>query len=240
LLCLWLYPDAPFSSPFAQPIRPVPRLAWSYAGGAMVLFALAYRVGGIGLCLYYPAISLSLVALCYAKLGAAAFQKNAVGQYSVATRFLLAPYRWAAYLNSCIWLRHHPLSVAVMDGVWLGSLRAPARHGMLDVCAELTPSHLPVHYCSVPMLDLLAPSVAQLNQAVLALETLRQEGEVLVCCALGYSRSAAVVVAWLVQTKRSPDVASAVCFLKKSRPQLVLSPAHLAVIAESILCLQKN
>lgn len=240
LLCLWLYPDAPLAAPFSQPIRPVPRLAYCYAAGAACFALLAYSTGGLGLLLFYPAVSLSLIALAYAKLGAVIFQKNAVGQQSIAVRCLLAPYRWAAYWNSCFWLRHQPLSVPVIDGVHLGSIRAPACQAMLDMCAELNASHPPIHYRCVPMLDLVVPTVQQLNRAVVALEELRQQGEVLVCCALGYSRSAAVVVAWLVHTKRSPDINSAVSLLKKSRPQLLLSPAHFMAIAESVLCLQKN
>jgi len=49
---------------------------------------------------------------------------------------------------------------------------------------------------------------------------------VLVCCALGYSRSAAAVVAWLLMTDRAATVDSALASVQKVRPSIVLKREH--------------
>ena len=80
-------------------------------------------------------------------------------------------------------------------------------------------------YRSVPILDLTAPSAASLQEAVTAIEEARPRGPVLVCCALGYSRSAAAVVAWLLATQRAETVEDAVALVRKARPAIVLKEA---------------
>ncbi|MFL6535105.1 MAG: hypothetical protein ACJ8G8_17435 [Pseudomonas sp.] len=45
----------------------------------------------------------------------------------------------------------------------------------------------------MPVLDLTAPTAEQCLDAAQKIEQLRQHGPVLVCCALGYSRSATAV-----------------------------------------------
>ena len=81
------------------------------------------------------------------------------------------------------------------------------------------------------MLDLTLPDRATLAAAVQAIERRPPTGRVLVCCALGYSRSATVVAAWLVATGRASDADAAVARLRALRPQIVLTDAHLALIA---------
>ncbi len=56
-------------------------------------------------------------------------------------------------------------------------------------------------------------------------------GPLLVCCALGYSRSAASVATWLLRTGRAADAEAAVAIVRAARPGIVLGPAHLRAIA---------
>ena len=75
------------------------------------------------------------------------------------------------------------------------------------------------------MLDMVAPSENDLVQAALLLEALRrQHGKVLTCCALGYGRSAAMVLTWLLVYGGCRDLAQATAELKQARPQMVLPP----------------
>ncbi|RWF76409.1 MAG: serine/threonine protein phosphatase, partial [Mesorhizobium sp.] len=64
-------------------------------------------------------------------------------------------------------------------------------------------------WTAVAMVDLLPPSQAEEAQAVAAIEAARGQGTVLVCCALGFQRSAAIVANWLVASGRSPTPAQA-------------------------------
>ncbi len=85
-----------------------------------------------------------------------------------------------------------------------------------------------------PVLDLTLPDRAALDAAVEAIERLRLEGRVLVCCALGVSRSAVAVAAWLVATGRAPDAEAALARVRAARPQIVLGDADRAQIAAMV------
>ena len=96
---------------------------------------------------------------------------------------------------------------------------------VLDVCAEYPRPCYRGAYRVLPLLDMVAPSENDLMQAASLLETLRrQHGKVLTCCALGYGRSAAVVLTWLLVYGGCRDLAQATAELKQTRPQMVLPP----------------
>ncbi|MDZ4019977.1 phosphatase PAP2/dual specificity phosphatase family protein [Pseudomonas sichuanensis] len=88
------------------------------------------------------------------------------------------------------------------------------------------------YYQSLPSLDLIAPSRQTLEQAAAAIEHLRQHGPLLVCCALGYSRSASAVAAWLIISGRCSDASQAEMLIRKARPRVVLHPAHRQVLQQ--------
>lgn len=81
-------------------------------------------------------------------------------------------------------------------------------------------------YFSLPILDLIPPSPALLLQAAEAIDRLRQQGPLLVCCALGYSRSASAVAAWLIHTGRCADIDAAEALIRQARPGVVLHAGH--------------
>ena len=108
-----------------------------------------------------------------------------------------------------------PQLLAISDGL-------PA---VLDVCAEYPRPRYRGAYRVLPLMDMVAPSENDLMQAALLLEALRrQHGKVLTCCALGYGRSAAVVLTWLLVYGGCRDLAQATAELKQARPQMVLPP----------------
>lgn len=232
LFCLWLWPDhrpGPLDGRLAADPRRR-RLAGRYLAGAAVLAALGLWLGGWGLWLLWPAVSLALVAASYGFVGPAGFQKGGDGRIAAAARWLFAPYTLAAWANSRLWTRHDPAPVEIADGVWLGRMpsKASAAEGLfasiVDVAAEL-PAPAGIACFAVPMLDLVAPPERALRAAAAAVERARQEGPVIVCCALGYSRSAAVVATWLVVTGRAPGCAAAEATIRAARPRIVLDSA---------------
>ncbi len=240
--CIWLWPlayDSPLLSfrPTGDPKRR--RLAGYYSAGAVLFFALAFTIGGAGLWLIWPAVSLLLVATFYLWLGAAGFQKGPNGHISIASRWLLAPYLIGAWLNSRWWTRGKPAAVEIGDDVWLG--RFPSAAGarrysirsVVDLSAELSSKLDQEHWYAFPSLDLATVSATTLSDAAQCIERQRAKGRVLVCCALGYSRSAAAVCCWLLQTGRAQTTDDSVRIVAKANPDIVLKDEHLSVIESS-------
>ena len=241
LLCLWLWPDdAP--SPLAHFGRTTtPRhraLAWRYGIGALVVTTVSLLLGGVALWLLWLALALAMVSLIYCSGSPAGFQKRARG-HSIAVAALLAPYRLAAWINARWWTRHHPQHDEIADGVWLG--RLPDRRDLVrqaahpapalyDVCAELAAPPSSGRHITHPWLDLVTPTTDQLRDAARTIESLRREGPVWVCCALGYSRSACAVAAWLLATQRATSVDQAVTLIQQCRPMIVLNEAYRTVL----------
>jgi len=235
--CLWLWPDRG-ASPLAGVAPAADRRRWRLAGrytaGSVVLAALGVAIAGAGLWLLWPALSLALVAASYAVLGAGGFQQAPDGRVSLAARGLLAPYRLAAWINARLWTRGDAHAL-LRDDVSVGRLpsrrEAAAFATIVSLCAELSgPGGGPPCH-AFPMLDLVAPEPATLRRAAATIAAARARGTVLVCCALGYSRSAAAVATWLLASGRAATVDEAVAELRRVRPRIVLDEAARTAIA---------
>lgn len=233
--CLWLLPDRANSPLKRASLTADPRrrqLARRYGIGALSVAAAAIAIGGWALWLLWVAGALLLVALIYAALDASAFQKDADGRMSLAALMLLAPYLAGAWLNSRWWTRHSPKPSAVTPLVWMGRFPIDTRDlpmgvtAQLDLCAEL-PRAVPTRdYLHYPALDLVPLNEAQLRDAAQAITRLLDAGPVLVVCALGYSRSAAAVAAWLICNGQAATAGDAIARIQRARPGVVLSQAQ--------------
>ena len=209
------------------------QLGARYLAGGAVLAVAGLWLGGAWLWLLWPAISLATVAGIYCYGDPSVFRKQG-GRMDDAVAVLLAPYLVAAWLNSRWWTRRRPQPSEVMPGLWLSRLPSSAEldrfqpQALVDCCAELPvdAGGRPVY--PVPMLDLVVPEVSQIERGVAAITEAGRSGSTLVFCALGYSRSAAIVVAWLVALGHAPTIAQAAAMVRRARPDLVLSPAHMA------------
>jgi membrane-associated phospholipid phosphatase len=238
-IALWALPDddqSPLRRWSWAADRARRRLALLYAAGAAACAAVA-TVGGGWLWMFWPSLALALVALNYAAIGARGFQKGPAGGLSLGSRALLAPYLALAWVNSRLWTLRHPHAAEVADGISIG--RVPGRGdfersefaGVVDLSAEMSFAHAgDRHYRSVAVLDLTVPSASELREAVAAIEAAREKGPVLVCCALGYSRSAAAVAAWLLATRRASSVEEAMAIVRNARPSIVLKHEHTVVL----------
>lgn len=238
VFCIWLWPERG-KSPLATAALTADRrrlaMATRYLIGCGMIAALALWIRGAGLWLLWPAASVLLVAANYAALGPEGFQKDTDGRMSLAARLLLAPYLAAAFVNSRSWTRHEPKPVAIGDGVWLGRIplarEAVGFAGIVDLCAELPGAVTAGTWMCIPMLDLVPPQPAQLRDAAASIERGRSAGPVLVCCALGYSRSAATVATWLLTRNPARTMSEAIESIRGARPRIVLDSAVRAAIA---------
>ena len=202
------------------------KIAMLYLAG-VALSALPSFLGGAWLWMLWVSVSLSVVAFAYLTGNAAVFQKQADGRLSAAATILLLPYLAGVRLNMAYWLSGKAKMARVRDDVWIGSVSGISDDlpAVLDVCAEYPRPHYRGAYRVLPLLDMVAPSENDLVQAASLLEALRrQHGKVLTCCALGYGRSAAVVLTWLLVYGGCRDLAQATAELKQARPQMVLPP----------------
>ena len=210
----WLIPMAPLNWQRWQSAAPViaRKLAFRYTMGAAICLTIAIVFQGWAWAMAWPAMALTIVALAYVGLGPVAFQKTD-GTIRIAALWLTAPYRWCAQLSRAYFLKDRPIATEVTPGVWIGAITAahqPRFAAVLDLCAEYPrAAHQQAHYIDLPLLDLLPPTASELAQAVAHIETLRQHGDVLVHCALGLSRSAAVLATWLVQYGHVADLPAA-------------------------------
>lgn len=244
-LCMWLWPlegATPWQGWRQEGVRY--DLAVSYALGAAVLAVAAVQLGfhwsPLAWGLWWPAAALMLVASAYVGFGRGVFQKQPSGRQALAAHMLLAPHRWLAWFNARCWTWRMPSSVEVCDGVWLGRLPLPWERDhfhfeqVLDVTAELGSAHAGL--VSVPMLDLLVPSPVRLREVAQRLDACANfgKGPLLVCCALGFSRSAAAVLTWLCVSGKTQSLNDAVALLRQKRPQIVLSAALLGAVEAAI------
>lgn len=229
LWCVWLWPlRRPQGWRWSQePARR--RLAAGYAMGALAA-TWAWSQALAWLPLLWLAAALAAVALSYAGLGARGLGMDAQGRLTWAARWLLAPHRLGAAFNAWAWTRGQPPAQQVQGPVWLGrrptwaEWQRAGRPQVLTLAAELPlDARIPVR--ALPQLDLVPATPAQLRRAAWAIERLAAQGSpVWVCCALGASRSAAAVAAWLTYTQ-GLSAEQAVAAVRAARPSIVLGGA---------------
>ena len=209
------------------------RLATKYCASG-VMFLLAGLCIPHGFILLWAATALLLVAVGYAGLGVSVFQKNSHGELSLSARWILFPYLAGAWLSKGWFSRRIAMSNVICSGVALGRFpdKTVEQAAVFDLTAEFHKNSRKTEaWEAYPLMDLVVPSVRDIRQAVMNLQHLRKSHDtVLVCCALGLSRSASVVAAWLISEGYAASVSKAVSLTKSQRPQVVLTSAHLQVL----------
>ncbi|MDO5046750.1 phosphatase PAP2/dual specificity phosphatase family protein [Campylobacter sp.] len=201
-------------------------LKWAsfYALLAVIFAVLAFWLGGIWLWLLYFSVSFTLVSASYALFGAQLFRKEQNGE--ISSFWLLLPYLIIARLNIIYWLnlKRAPKSSEILPNVHLGSItEAHKFEAVFDLTAECEfhPRSDQI-YANFAMLDMVKPKFDDLKAAVKAMDSIISKNErTLICCALGYGRSALVLLGWLVWCKKM-SVDDAILLVKNSRPKVVI------------------
>jgi len=188
-------------------------LTLAYLAGAVVCTTGAFALRGWGWLLLWPGFALSMVAAAY-------WTSNAAWLVRLPT----LPYSAAAWINSRLWTRGEPAKNPITDAVWIGRAPSPFDRNGMNSVVVLAPE-LPIRGdAHIAMLDLLPPTEDQLDAAVLAIMTLAPRRPTLVCCALGYSRSAIAAAAWLIAAGHATDAEDAIEQVRRARPQVVIGP----------------
>lgn len=237
LVCLWLFPSVRFEPPKVDPARRINaygKLAAYYGAGALLLLLLTVWGWPGSVLLLWPALALAVVAGAYAGGGPTWLRKHQ-GVQLLATRLLLAPYRWGAalsarYFNARV-VPYRELRPGVLFGRRLTDEEARGLEveAVVDLTAEYdeVPSFRERAYLNVPVLDLTSPSVEQLRSAV---EHLAAYPSCYLHCSLGRGRAGAVAVAYLVSQGLALE--EAVDEVKRLQPGLHLAGGALEVLRE--------
>lgn len=149
----------------------------------------------------YLAFSLLLVALAYVRRKAG-FLRKRQGQHPAWIRLLFWPYL-AGYAATWIAVRlrqyDRPPFTQEAEGLWVGrrlsaaeAQRLPAGCSIIDLSGEIseTAALRGGRYQHFPLLDLHAPTRAQVRHILFAIDAERAQGHpVYLHCAMGYSRS---------------------------------------------------
>jgi diacylglycerol kinase (ATP) len=176
----------------------------------------------------WPACALLVVAAGYRGAGVRVFRKQN-GKLPWSTRLMLAPFLLASKL-SIRWLsRSQPASVEITSSVLVGrrlnhseaeSMVESGVVAVLDVTSEYSEAKpfKQVAYLNLPVLDHTAPTTEQLSRGAFFIREHARHGRVYVHCALGYSRSVAMVAAWLLTEGLAVNVNDAVEHIRRRRP----------------------
>ncbi len=250
VICIYLIPDNPFSWRWNKPTARMTYLALRYGisatGMALAAFLASEASTLLTVIFIWTAVSLSLVTMAYLGFEQNVFQRNVFTQRRGCLRWparlLLAPYLFLSWCSYRMYTKRLFLPNKIYGNVWLGAFPRTAVAklgvnwvGVLDLSNEFPVPTLKVPLQKyLPVLDLTPPKPKTLVRAVRWLEHTQQQGNVLVHCALGLSRSSSVVACWLVWRGHVDNIESAIQHLNITRPGIVLSTAHLKNIAEAL------
>lgn len=221
---------------------PLGRLAFYYIMMAVVCGALAFVTFPFGLVLIWPTAACLLVAWAYLGRGPSVFGKRD-GKLSMGRRFVLAPYLAGQWLSFFYYRRRSTRWNAITPSVWIGrklndleateAIKAGVT-AVLDLSAEFSEVNpfRQVQYKNVPVLDLSAPTIAELYDMSRFIGDGVEEGIVYVHCKIGYSRSVAAVAAYLMISGVAGNAGRAVAIIQQARPAVVIRPEIRAVLVQ--------
>jgi len=218
------------------------RVAAVYGLSALALFAFAHALRPWGWLLLWPTASTLLVALAYAGAGPRIFRKRQ-GRFSWAATALLSPYLAGARISHALYRRSSDSCCQVIPNIILGGRlnRARARQltaqgiiAVLDLTPECREPHWPVsvEYKNLQILDLTLPSEDLVREAVQFIKDHAGAGTVYVHCALGFSRSAGVLAAYLLDSSAASTAEEAIEMIRRVRPQIVITPQWIKLLRQ--------
>jgi protein-tyrosine phosphatase len=236
--CFYLFRN----STHAQPVVANRRIGSYYVAGAAVALITGAIFWPWGVLLLWPGIALGIVAIAYFRAGPIVFHKTE-GKLPWSTRFVLAPCLVGQYLSLLYYRRQCRSWDKVTPQIWIGgklgcrSANKALCSGVasvLDLSAEFSEAKpfLKINYRNIPVLDLTAPTQAQLVEMSRFIGKHSRNGAVYVHCKIGYSRSAAAVAAYLIMSGKVKTAKEAFAMIRRVRPSVVIRPEVLSALSE--------
>src|SRR5438445_935024 len=218
------------------------RIGSYYAAGAAVVLLMGAIFWPWGALLLWPTIALGIVAIAYFGAGPVIFHKTK-GKLPWSTRFVLAPCLLGQYLSLLYYRSRCRSWDEVTPRIWIGG-KLGSRFAnnaldsgvaaVLDLSAEFSEAKpfRKINYRNIPVLDLSAPTQAQLAEMGEFISNHSRNGTVYVHCKIGYSRSAAAVAAYLIMSGKANTAEEAFAIIRRVRPSVVIRPEAIAALSE--------
>ena len=225
---LYLFPSKRTETPYV----PNYRIGCYYLIGFALVATIILSTGPWGALLLWPASSLLIAAAGYFKFGPRIYRKHD-GRIPWRARMALGPVLIGQRLSHWFYKQQCCAYDEVLPNVWIGrrlnnreaaeAVRAGVT-AVLDLTSEFSEAKpfRNVNYLNIPLLDLTAPTRTQLREISAFIEEQSKSGIVYVHCKAGYSRSAAAVAAYLLDTGKAETVRDAVAQLHTARPSIVI------------------
>jgi hypothetical protein len=218
------------------------RVGAYYAIGAFILACLVFLFWPWGAFLLWPAISLAIAATAYFGLGPGVFRKRD-GRLPWTSWWALGFCLLGQHLSRLYYRRNCRAWDQLTPQVWIGSVltrretAAATGRGVtavLDLTAEFSvPAPFrALTYRNIPILDLTAPRLEQLQEMAMFIDDESRKGVVYIHCKIGYSRTAAAAAAYLLHTGTVSSIPEAIDLLRKARPTIIVRPEIIAALAD--------
>lgn len=235
--CFYLFREEPTKLPVMRNIR----VGIYYVIGAIFVTTASRLLGLWGLLLFWPVLSLVIVATAYFGLGPGIYRKTN-GRLPKSTLFALGPCLFGQYISLRYYRKQCQPWNEVVSGVWIGrklddvEAAEAVRQGVtavLDVTAEFNEARpfLEVKYLNLPILDLTSPTQEQLKTMAEFITEHSTKGIVYVHCKIGYSRSAAAIGAYLLSQAKVVNMQEVVHKLRSVRPSIIVRSEILVALS---------
>lgn len=236
--CFYLFRE----SSAALPVVTNRRMGLYYLAGTTIVLVFALIFWPWGALLLWPATALALVASAYLGVGPIVFRK-ANGLLPASARFVLGPCLLGQYFSLLYYQRLCRPWDELNDRVWIGGkLSRGETHGalqsgvtsVLDLTAEFseTEAFRGIVYRNIPILDLTAPTLEQLEEMGEFIAEQSRCGVVYVHCKIGYSRSVAAIAAYLIMSGQAHGANEAFAIVRRARPSIVIRTEIISALAK--------